>query len=79
MDAQLYTMETSDMQKNANIVKEALLGALEREGMLKESGEVIASRYAVVISKPGWLGSVFKRMSGTFEKNMLAVDVVKVV
>lgn len=79
MDMQLYTMETSDMQKNANVVKEALLGALEREGLLKESAESIATKYAVVISKPGWLGTLFKRINGTYEKNTLAVDVVKVV
>ena len=75
MDVQIYSMDIEDMNKNANIVKEALLAALEQDGLLKKPAVEVAEEYAVVISKAGWFGKLWKKLN-VDEKN-LRYDVVK--
>lgn len=75
MNVQIYSMDIEDLTKNANIVKEAVLSALEKDGLLKKPAEDIASEYAIVISKAGWLGTLWKKLSKD-DKN-LRYDVVK--
>lgn len=76
---QIYSLDVEDLTKNANIVKEAVLAALEKDGLLKKPATEIAEEYAIVISKPGWLGKFWKKLhQGNAEdaKN-LRYDVVK--
>ncbi len=51
---------------NYNIVKETLLKALEREGLLKEGvkAEDISADYAIILVKPGVLGSLWDKIRG---------------
>lgn len=72
----VYSLDIEDMTQNANIVKEAMLAVLEKEGLLKKPAAEIAAEYAVIISKPGWLGQLFKGIKAD-DKNSLRYDVVK--
>jgi hypothetical protein len=75
---QIYSLDIEDMTQNANIVKEAMLAVLEKEGLLKKPAHEIAAEYAVIISKPGWLGQLFKGIKvNTEDSNKLRYDVVK--
>lgn len=78
MKMEIYSMDATDFTQHANQVKEILLDALERDGLLKESAANIAVTYAVVVSKPGWLGSLWKRLTNNKDdKQNLRYDVVK--
>lgn len=74
----IYSMDFEDMNKNANIVKEAVLSALEKDGLLKKPAGEIAAEYAIVVSKAGWFGTLWKRLKaeGNDSKD-LRYDVVK--
>jgi hypothetical protein len=73
-----YNEPPETILKNANTVKESVIFALEREGLLKEPAEAICAKYVVVVHKEGWFGRLFKRITGgTYDKDAVAVDVVK--
>lgn len=75
-----YTLTTEDMTKNANSLKETLLLALERDGLLKKKAEEIAASYVVVVRKRGWFGKFFKRLAGEEPKDdSMVMDILKVV
>lgn len=75
----LYQMGLDDITTNSNAVKEEILKALEREGLLKESAEEISKKYAVVIYEPGWLGRIWQTMINKQVTAGLHVNVVKLV
>lgn len=77
MNLQIYSMDIADLTKNANIVKEATIAALERDGLLKKPAQDIAAEYAVVISKVGWFGQLWKRLNLSENKDELRYDIVK--
>lgn len=54
----------ADLTKNCNLVKEILLSALERDGLLKKPAAEICQDYAVVLAEPGWLGRLFRKVTG---------------
>lgn len=51
----MYTFTDQDVQltQNANAIKESLLIALERDGLLKKPATEIAASYVVVIHRQG--------------------------
>lgn len=80
MTMMVYSMTHEDLNKNANAVKEAILGALERDGLLNKPADDICASYIVTLSEPGWFGRLFKRIRGQeAPKGTLAIDVFKVV
>jgi hypothetical protein len=56
----MYSAGIEDMTQNCNVVKEHLLYALERDGLLKEDAEEIAKKYVVVIHKRGYVPVIFE-------------------
>ena len=80
MKMEMYSMDITDLTAMANTVKEQVLGGLERDGLLKKSATEIAEEYAVVLSKPGWLGKLFAKLSSESVKdNKLNVNIVKLI
>lgn len=59
----IYTLGIDDLNTNANTTKEALLYALERDGLLTKKAEEIAANYTVVVHKKGWLGRLFDKLA----------------
>jgi hypothetical protein len=51
----------NEMLKNANAVKEVVLWALEREGLLTKPAAEIGERYAIVLHKKGWFGVLWDK------------------
>lgn len=72
----IYTMTTESLVENANVVKDALLLALEKEGLLKASAEEIGSKYGVLMTKPSWWGR-FNKYFTKREENRLHIRIVK--
>ncbi len=62
---QLWQFTETDMTSLANQAKEQILFALANEDLLKGDPEEIASQYAIVLHKKGWLGSLWDRIRGT--------------
>jgi hypothetical protein len=75
----IYTQDAETMLKNANVVKEVVLGALEREGLLTKKAEEIAPLYAIVMHKRGWLGQFWDKWFEGVEKDSFRVTFVKIV
>lgn len=76
----IYSLSCEDLTKHANAIKEALLGALERDGLLKKPAADICASYIVTLTEAGWFGRLFKRMCGQeVPKGSLAIDVFKAV
>jgi hypothetical protein len=59
MKVALYTDE--ELQRFANDIKEIVLAALEREGLIVDA-ETVAAEYAVIVYRPGWLGRLFDKL-----------------
>jgi hypothetical protein len=75
----MYSVHVSsvpELTKNCNVVKEALLEALERDGLLKKPAAEIAQDYAVILAEPGWLGRLFRKVTGEKDGD-LAVRILK--
>lgn len=78
MNLQYYSMDIADMNKNANVVKEAVLFSLEKEGLLKKPAVEIAAEYAIVVSKVGWFGKLWKKLNQDDDDSKnLRYDVVR--
>lgn len=76
----LYSMDIEQLTSNLNVAKEMLLEALEREGLLKGSAKEIGEKYAVIIHKRGWLGSLWaKWFEGLKDEAGFRVTLVKIV
>jgi len=76
----VYSHTVEDMTRDANAVKEAVVFALERDGLLNGRAEDVLSKYVVVLHEKGWLGRLFRRFNGEEDKGEgLAVTVTKVV
>lgn len=75
----IYEMELAQMTEMGNTVKETILFALERDGLLNKPATEIASAYAVVLVEPGVLGKLFRKLVGEDQKGGLKVHVMKVV
>lgn len=76
----LYSFDDMELTAQANGIKEQLLDALEREGLLTKPASEIAAQYAVVLHKPGWLGRVLSAVLFKDPKaSDMRVDVFKVV
>lgn len=73
----IYSLDVTDMTNNANLVKDVLLAVLEADGLLTKPSAEIASNYAVVVSKPGWLGKFFHKLQGNDSDKNLRFDVLK--
>lgn len=78
MRVTIYSMTSDDLTANANVVKEQVLAALSRDGLLKAPPEEIAEKYPVVVVKSGILGRLFRKIQG-LEPNKLEVQVLKAV
>lgn len=84
MRVETYSLTIDDMIENANLVKENLLIALEREKILAEGqAREIANEYAVVLHKKNTLGRFLAEKIFGREKepnvNELRITIVKVV
>lgn len=64
MQLQAYTFTLLDIQEHANHTKDALLTALEKEGLLKDTAENISSKYIVIIGKKNLFGKIFDKICG---------------
>ncbi len=60
----MFNMDLEDFQKSANVIKEEVLNALERDGLLKKPVAEIGNQYAVVIAEPAWFGKLFQKLKG---------------
>lgn len=78
MHVTIYSMTSDDLTANANIVKEQVLAALSRDGLLKAPPEELAEKYTVVVVKPGILGKLFRKIQGV-DPNRLEIQVLKAV
>jgi hypothetical protein len=67
-----------DLTVKCNLVKEVLLEALERDGLLKKLATEIARDYAVILAEPGWLGRLFRKIAGEKEGS-ISIRIMKVV
>jgi len=76
---ELYSMTLVDLTVHGNGVKEALLHALERDGLLKEGAEAISKKYVVLIHKPSWFGRAIASLIGMDKKDQLTITVAKIV
>lgn len=78
----MYSMTEADMTENANLVKEHLLEALERDGILKEgAAKEISGKYVVVQTKPSCLGRIWMALKGVKEEDRgsLYIQIMKTV
>ena len=74
----IYSMDLEDLTKSANVIKESLLFALERDGLLKKPAKEVAEAYVVVLHKRGWLGELFRWVWGEDKsENSLKVSIMK--
>lgn len=74
----IYSFDVGDITKNSNTVKEVLLAALERDGLLTKPAVDVAANYAVVIYEQSWMGKLFSKVTGGDEKS-LKIQVMKIV
>jgi hypothetical protein len=80
MTMMLYTMDPSDVQKNANIVKEVVLAGLEKEGFLEKGKAVeIGSKYAIIMHERGWLGALLDKWFDGIKEKSLRITFVKII
>lgn len=73
----MYTVHKSNIQeltKDCNVVKEVLLEALERDGLLKKPASEISENYAVILAASGWFGRLFRKLTG--EKDQVVTVVI---
>lgn len=75
----VITQDTEDIIRNANVVKEVVLLALEREGLLLKPAAEIGPLYAVVLHKKGWFGQMWDKWFNATEKDTFKVVMVKIV
>ena len=69
----VYSITTEELTKYMNAGKEALLLALEKEGLLTDKAETIAGNYAVVIHEKGVLGKTWDKLRGTSSDAIITV------
>lgn len=69
-------MESDDLSRIGNTIKEQLLQTLEREGFLTKPGAELAAKYAVVVAEPTWFGAMFSRLKKD-DKPALRVYIMK--
>lgn len=76
----MYSMSTDDLTANGNSVKESLLAALERDGVLKtgDAGE-LSKKYVVLVHRPSWFGRTLAALIGKDGKDTLCVTIAKIV
>lgn len=61
----MYSFTETDMQINANLVKDVLLRALENDGVIAEGEAVsLGSKYAVLVGKKGFFGQIYDKIRG---------------
>jgi len=78
MNTDIYSFDAMGLTENANNIKEAVLMAMERNGLLTKPAAEIARDYAVVLHKRGWLGRLFRRIcGGEASEDTLAIEIVK--
>ena len=71
-------LELSGDLQNYNNAKEAIIGALVREGFLsEEQAEIIVTQYAVVIVKNNWFGQAIGKLLS--RKDIQYIKLVKIV
>ncbi len=76
----VYTLDSEDIQKNANVIKEVILKGLEHEGYIK-SGDAtkIGELYAIVLHKKGWFGEWFDKHFLGIKEGSFRISFVKIV
>lgn len=75
----LYSFDSEEMLKNANVVKDIVLGALEREKLLTKSAAEIGEKYAIVLHQRGWFGRFWNKWFEGTKEDALQVHFVKIV
>ena len=71
-------LELSGDLQNYNNAKEAIIGALVREGFLsEEQAEIIVTQYAVVMVKSNWFGQAIGKLLS--RKDIQYIKLVKIV
>lgn len=63
MQIETYSFTPTELQNAANVVKESVLTALERDGVIADS-TALCERYAVVLVSRGWFGRVLDKVFG---------------
>lgn len=73
---EIYSLENSDFTRNANVSKEALLKALERDGVIVSAKE-LSEKYAVVWKQKGIFGTWWDKFTNDENHEGWAIQVVK--
>lgn len=75
---EMYELTREGLTEIANAVKENLLAAMEREKLLTKPASEICEDYAVLITKPGLLGKMFRWIKGEDPpKNGIMVSIMR--
>jgi len=76
----VYTTDAQEINKNANTIKEVVLNGLQREGVItKEKADEIASKYAIVMHKKGWLGQLWDKWFEGIKEDSFRITFVKII
>jgi hypothetical protein len=75
----MYSMNVTELQKNANAIKEHLLSWLEGEGIIS-SGKAneLAEQYSVIVYEKGMLGKAVDKVLGVTEDDCAHFKIVRV-
>ncbi len=73
----MYSYTELDLQRQANEIKEAALQFLEKEGLLRDSAEDIASKYLFIITKPNCFGYLFDKVFNVKKDDKIEYRIVK--
>lgn len=71
------SMDIEELMKTGNVVKEAVLAALEKDGLLKKPASEIGDSYVVVVAEPRWFGKLFRKVTGKEDEKELRIYVMK--
>ncbi len=74
----VYSMTSDSLTENANVVKEALLARLEKDGHLKTPADELSKQYVALVHEPRWFGRLFASVLAKEDRNNLRVTIGKV-
>lgn len=76
----IYNLTLEELIRNANIIKEVLIEALAKEGLLKDpklDPEILCNRYAVILKPKGLLGDIWDKIQGNVKDDQIKIEIVK--
>lgn len=78
MNYRICSSDSEEMVTQANIIKDVVLEALEREGLLTKPAKEIGEMYAVVFHKRGWFGACWAKCFGDEKRdNYFRINLLK--